>query len=120
MKKKIKVVKKTTCNVLIRDFPVDVSEKLKALRNEKTLSRAVVSSSVEFIRLNEKHGELIGKYTRLRDENDDLRRAVAYYFSSLDILRSTVRKGDNFRSDLDADAQLDRDDREHADNHEDD
>lgn len=92
MKKK---VKKTTCNVLIRDYPVNLSEKVKQVTGEKTLSKALISISERCLKLENDHASLLQLHEMLRDESREISSTVFDFMGNFDKLRELItgRKG---------------------------
>lgn len=92
MKKKfVKVlIKKTTCNVLIRDFPIELAERIKSETSNKTLSKALIGVAQYGLLMKDKHLKLIQDYDKLRERERLLNNNLRTFFYYQDNLRSLV------------------------------
>ena len=81
-KKTIKQAKKTTCNVLIRNYPGEVADQVKALTGEKTLSKALISVSRMYIEIKKEHEKLKVEHVDLQERAINVQEGICKFWDA--------------------------------------
>jgi|GEM_PF-4200827 len=91
--KAVKKSRKTTCNVLIRSYPGEIADQVKAMTGEKTLSKALVSVSRMYIDLKQEHEKMVSEYLALQGKCLDMDSKIGTFIESFDALRTFSGEG---------------------------